>query len=86
MPNTDCLDFFRENPIQEFIGSGFEKYRPHWHWNRNINNASLYFIANGSLNFELNDRTFVANKGDIVFLKRSDLATIYNNSSMYSNL
>lgn len=84
--NTNHLDFFMENPIKEFIGSGFEKYRPHWHWDRNINNASLYYIANGSLSFELGSSSFLAEKGDIVFLRKSDHAKINNKSDVYSNL
>ena len=79
-------NFFTENPIKEFIGSGFEKYRPHWQWKRNINNASLYFISEGKLKFQLDTHDFTAQRGDVVFLKKSDIAIIKNEEDTYSNL
>lgn len=86
MANLETYDFFKNNPVNEFIGAGFEKYRPHSQWIRNINNASLYFIADGSLRFSLKDRHFVAAKNDVVFLKKSDIATISNNDDTYGSL
>ena len=56
MINASEHDFFKDNPINEFVGAGFHKYRPNWGWERKISNASFYFIAengnyirNGSL-------------------------------------
>ena len=86
MSVSENLDFFKSNPIKEFTGSGFEKYRPHWQWERKINNASLYYIADGSLCFEFDSNSFYAEKGDIVFLKSSDNAVIKNESDKYSSL
>lgn len=86
MTNLENTDFFTNNPITEFIGAGFEKYRPHWQWQRNLNNASLYFIADGSLKFSMKDRTFTASKHDVIFLKSSDFATISNTDDTYSSL
>lgn len=86
MTYFEKADFFMCNPINDFVGAGFEKYRPHWKWNRNINNASLYYIADGSLQFDLHDESFTVNKSDVVFLKRSDKATISNITDNYSSL
>lgn len=86
MNRFENADFFSGSPIREFVGAGFEKYRPHWKWERNINNASLYYIADGSLEFELQNEAFTVQKSDVVFLKRSDIATISNNTDKYSSL
>lgn len=86
MNSIETIDFFTDNPIREFIGAGFEKYRPRWSWERNIHNASLYFIADGSLTFEFESRAFTAHKNDVVFLKRSDNAVIKNETDTYSSL
>ena len=79
-------NFFTDNPIKNFVGAGYEKYRPHWHWERRINNASLYYIGDGNLKFTLRNKSFVASKGDVVFLKASDIAVIANESDTYSSL
>ena len=79
-------NFFTNNPIKNFVGAGYEKYRPHWHWERRINNASLYYIGDGNLKFTLKNKSFVVSKGDVVFLKASDIATIANESNTYSSL
>ena len=86
MTEMQRVDFFKDNPVKEFVGSGFEKYRPHWHWERNIANASFYYISDGYLEFEFEDGSFVAEKGDVVFLKRSDKALIKNTTDSYSSL
>ncbi|MBQ7399649.1 MAG: helix-turn-helix transcriptional regulator [Clostridia bacterium] len=86
MLDLQKIDYFADNPIQQFVGAGFEKYRPHWHWERNIANASLYYIADGSLDFEFADSSFTAKKGDVVFLKKSDTAVIRNKTENYSSL
>lgn len=80
------MDFFYENPIREFVGAGFEKYRPHWKWERNLTNASFYYIADGVLEFEYGSFSFTANKGDVVFLGKKDVATIHNTTDQYSSL
>ena len=86
MIGIDKIDFFKSNPIHEFVGAGFEKYRPNWLWERKISNASLYYIASGSLCFELCDKSIEASSGDVVFLKKSDVAIIKNESDSYSSL
>lgn len=86
MSDIEKIDFFKSNPFHEFVGAGFEKYRPKWLWERKINNASLYYIASGSLCFELFNKTFHASSGDVVFLKKSDIATIKNETDEYSSL
>ncbi len=77
---------FCDNPIKEFVNAGFHKYRPHWGWERNLPNASFYYIADGSLKFTLKDKEFFANTNDVVFLKSSDIASISNESDKYSSL
>lgn len=86
MESVETLDFFRNCPIHEFVGAGFHKYRPNWGWERNIDNASLYFIAEGRLKFSLREKSFVAEKNDVVLLKKSDVATISNETDSYSTL
>lgn len=86
MQSVETMDFFCENPVHEFVGAGFHKYRPNWGWERNISNASLYFIADGSLEFTLKDKSFTANKNDVVLLKKSDVASIINETDNYSTL
>lgn len=86
MSSFESMNFFSENPIQEFVGAGFEKYRPHWKWERNLANASFYYIADGELKFENASFSFTANKGDIVFLGKKDIATIHNVTASYSSL
>ncbi len=86
MTNLEANDFFKSNPVKEFIGAGFEKYRPHWKWERNINNASLYFISDGNLTFTMKGKHFTASKNDVVFLRCSDLATISNENDSYGSL
>ncbi len=86
MKKFEKADFIALSPIKEFIGAGFEKYRPHWKWERNINNASLYYISDGSLQFDLAKESFTVQKSDVVFLKKSDIATISNNTDAYSSL
>jgi AraC-like DNA-binding protein len=86
MSNFASTDFFSGNPIKEFIGAGFEKYRPQWQWKRNLKNASFYFIADGSLVFESDSFFFTAKKGDVVFLEKNDIATIRNENNTYSSL
>lgn len=86
MNSIENKNFFTDNPIKNFVGAGFEKYRPHWHWERRINNASLYYIGDGNLKFTLKDKSFVVSKGDVVFLKASDIATIANETDTYSSL
>ena len=66
--------------------AGFEKYRPNREWERKINNASLYYISEGKLKFETESNSFTAQSGDIIFLKKSDIATIKNEENTYSNL
>ena len=86
MQSIESKDFFSENPIKEFIGAGFEKYRPHWQWERNIPNSSFYFIADGTLTFECESKSFKAQKNDVVFLRRNESAIIKNESDIYSSL
>lgn len=86
MTNLEKLDYFKFCPIKEFIGAGYEKYRPHWKWERNINNASLYLIAEGSLDFCVGNNMFTASRNDVVFLTKSDIATIRNNCESHSSL
>ena len=86
MKRLENADFFAGNPICEFIGAGFEKYRPNWKWERNISNASLYYIADGTLQFDLLNESITVQKSDVVFLKKSDIATISNNTDKYSSL
>ncbi len=86
MNHLEKIDFFKNNPISEFVGSGYEKYRPHWNWERNIANASLYYIADGFLEFRLGNSSFTAEKGDVIFLKKCDNAVISNTTDSYSSL
>lgn len=86
MSSIETVDFFKNNPVHEFAGAGFEKYRPRWSWERNLRNASLYFIADGSLTFEFGSKSFTAHKNDVVFLKSSDNALIKNSTDSYSSL
>lgn len=86
MTKFEKVDFFRDPPIREFVGAGFEKYRPHWKWERNLANASFYYIADGELRFEYGAYSFKANKGDIVFLGKNDIAEIQNVTDSYSSL
>ena len=86
MSKTKDKNFFLDNPLKDFVGAGFEKYRPHWHWERHLNNASLYYIGDGTLKFILKDKEFIASRGDVVFLKQSDIATIANENDSYSSL
>ena len=86
MSSLQKADFFALNPIHNFKGAGFEKYRPHWHWERNLSNASFYYIADGSLEFEFSDSSFTAKKGDVVFLNSTDIAIIRNSTDFYSSL
>lgn len=86
MDNLQKNDFFTNNPIQQFVGAGFEKYRPRRQWERNLANASFYFIADGSLEFQFKNSSFSADKGDVVFLKKRDIAVIKNTTDSYSSL
>lgn len=86
MKKTSELDFFGDNPVKEFVGAGFHKYRPCWGWERRISNASFYLIADGKLKFTLHDTVFTAEKNDVVFLKSCDTAIIENEGENYSSL
>jgi AraC-like DNA-binding protein len=86
MANIKNLDFFSCCPVKEFVGAGFEKYRPQRLWERNIANASLYFIAEGSLDFMLETKSFTACQNDVVFLGINDIAKIRNSSPENSSL
>lgn len=86
MMRVEEHDFFSYNPVNEFVGAGFEKYRPNWGWERRISNASFYYIADGCLKFTLQGREFHAEKNDVVFLKKSDVALIENETKEYSSL
>lgn len=86
MTDIDSIDFFVSCPIKEFLNAGYHKYRPNWGWERQCNHASLYFIADGSLKFRLHGKEFAAKQNDVVFLRSSDRAVIFNESSSYSSL
>lgn len=67
MTTAQGVDFFKSNPIKEFVGAGFEKYRPHWEWKRNLSNASFYYIADGTLEFEYDTFSFTAKSGGGIY-------------------
>ncbi len=86
MKSIECIDVFNNNPIKSFVNAGFHKYRANWGWERKCSHASLYYIAYGYLRFTVGNKTFIAKSGDVVFLRKSDDAFIYNEGDEYSEL
>ena len=86
MNSIEQIDFFKDNPIKSFNNAGYCKYRPGFTWDRDYPHDSLYIISDGELKFTMNDREFVAEKNDVVYLSYRDKALITNTLNEFSAL
>ncbi len=77
---SDC------NPVENFVKSGFCKYRQGFRWERNCDNDSLYYINSGKISFTLDTCEFIAHKGEVVLLSKNQHAMLKNSSDEEAEL
>ena len=75
-----------ENPIKQFVKSGFCKYRPGFAWERNCDHSSLYYVNTGKIRFSLPCDKFDAQTGDVILLPKGEGAVLENTSDEEASL
>ena len=66
------LDIFTSNPLRAFKNTGYYKHRGGWSWNSNCDYACFYCVEKGCVRVSLDDCDFLAEEGDVIFLRSSD--------------
>ena len=81
MTNLSEFDMFEKNPIRRIRNTGFFRQRVGWIWENNGDYASVYTVTEGEIEARIGNDTFIAQKGDAIFLRNKDKGATFRASS-----